>query len=87
MREFRRRPTSTLPPQEDTRSRDALVQVVRTGASATEVLSEKDLTMVRADELSELSRIAARMVWAFARHAGRVGATYTPRGGVSPVVK
>ena len=43
----------------------------RIGGSATEVLSEKDLTVLHKDEITEISRIAARMVRALASRPGR----------------
>ena len=70
-RGFRPRPTSAPPPDEDPGSADTFLQLVRTGASSTEVLSERDLTGLRSDELSELSRIAARIVRALASRPGR----------------
>ena len=57
--------------EDDAAARDTLVEVVRTGASAAEVVSEKDLTGLRSEELAELSRIAARMVRALAARPGR----------------
>ncbi len=71
MRDFRPRPRSILLPENDSRSDDTLLQIVRTGASAAEVAAEKDLTVLQSDELSELSRIAARMVRALASRPGR----------------
>ena len=52
-------------------SQDILVQLLRTGASAREVRSPGDLTVLRAEELSELSRIASRIVRALASRPGR----------------
>ena len=71
MREFRPRPSTTPPPDDDPSSADTFLQLVRTGASSTEVLSERDLTGLRPDELSELSRIASRIVRALASRPGR----------------
>ena len=71
IREFRRRPSAALLPEQDPLSEETLIQAVRTGASAAEVLSETELRVERADELAELSRIAARMVRALATRPGR----------------
>ena len=70
-REFRRRPRATVLPEEDSASRDTLVQVVRTGASATEVISQQELVVARSDEIAELEHIAARIVRALASRPGR----------------
>ena len=70
-RDFRPRPRAALLPEHDSRADDPLLQVTRTGASATEVLSETELTGVRTDELAEVSRIAARIVRALASRPGR----------------
>ena len=71
MRDFRRRPAATLLPEHDAQSTDPVVQVLRTGASPNEVVSEQDLAVRGADEMSELSRIAARIVRALASRPGR----------------
>ena len=71
MREFRPYPSAIRLPGQDVHSGDTLLQVVRTGASASEVVSQKDLTVLRSDELSELSRIAAGVVRALASRPGR----------------
>ena len=71
MRELRPRPRVALEPEHDAESPDLYIQVARTGASASEVVSHRDLTLLRADELSELSRVAARMVRALASRPGR----------------
>lgn len=70
-REFRRNPSIALMPEEDPSSENTLVQMLRTGASARRAQSRKDLSVIRADELSEISRIAAQMVRAMASRPGR----------------
>ena len=55
----------------DPRFTETAVQIVRTGASAAEVISETDLTAVDPDRLSDLSSIANRMVEALASRPGR----------------
>lgn len=70
-REFRRSPSIALMPEEDASSENTLVQMLRTGASARRAQSRKDLSVIRADELSEISRIAAQMVRAMASRPGR----------------
>ena len=66
-----RRPSNILVPEHDAESKDTLLQIVRTGASPKEALSDKDLTLLKANEYSELSRIAARMIRALASRPGR----------------
>ena len=66
-----RRPGNLAVPEHDEESEDTLIQIVRKGASPKEVLSDKDLTLLNADEYSELSRIAARMIRALASRPGR----------------
>ncbi|MCH7625392.1 MAG: VWA domain-containing protein [Chloroflexi bacterium] len=66
-----RRPDGLLVQEHDAESKDTLVQIVRTGASPKEALSDMDLTLLRDDEYSELSRIAARMIRALASRPGR----------------
>lgn len=70
-REFRRSPSIAMMPEEDTSSENTLVQMLRTGASARRAQSRKDLSVIRADELPEISRIAAQMVRAMASRPGR----------------
>lgn len=70
-RDFRRRPNTLFMPEHDAASSDSLIQIVRTGASAREVVSEQDLALVRANEFAALSRIAAKMVRALATRPGR----------------
>ena len=50
---------------------DKLIQVVRTGASADEVISDKSLSATPDDELSELGRVASRIARALASRPGR----------------
>ena len=71
MPEFRPRQSGARLPEQDLRSGDTLLQLLRSGASPIEVLSERDLTGLRSDELSELYRIAARVVRALASRLGR----------------
>ena len=71
MREVRRYRRPSPLPESDSASQDALVQVVRTGASPVEVISDRDLSALGAEEMAELSRIAARMVRALASRPGR----------------
>ena len=70
-REFRRRPSAALMPDSDDDSENTLVEIVRFGASAMETSKDTDLTVLRADELAELSKIAARMIRALASRPGR----------------
>jgi hypothetical protein len=70
-REFGRRPSALQIPEHDETSKDTLVQILRTGASRQRVLSRPDLTVLRSDEMSEMSRIAARMVRAMSTRPGR----------------
>ena len=58
-------------PQDDPRSQDTVIQLLRTGASARRAASARDLSGLRGDDLAELSRIAARMVRALAARPGR----------------
>ena len=71
MREFRRRPATALLPEQDSTSENTLVQLLRSGASPREVISETDLTVLGVDELSEMSQLAARIVRALASRPGR----------------
>ena len=70
-REFRQRPRTLFMPEHDATSNESLIQVIQRGASAREAASEKDLTVIRADEYEELSKIAARMIRALASKPGR----------------
>ncbi len=58
-------------PEDDPESKDTVIQLLRTGASARHVTSDRDLSALAGEELSELSRIAARMVRALAARPGR----------------
>ena len=58
-------------PDDDPESTDTVIQLLRTGASARHVTSVRDLSALAGDDLSELSRIAARMVRALASRPGR----------------
>lgn len=71
-KEFRRAPSVAAMPEEDAGAERTLVQMLREGASARRGLAaRKDLSAIRADELAELARIAARMVRAMASRPGR----------------
>ena len=58
-------------PEDDPRSQDTVIQLLRTGASARHVVSARDLSALSGDDLAELSRVAARMVRALAARPGR----------------
>lgn len=58
-------------PEDDPQSQDTVIQLLRTGASARHVVSARDLSGLGGDDLSELSRVAARMVRALAARPGR----------------
>ena len=58
-------------PEDDPESKDTVIQLLRTGASARHVTSQRDLAELAGEDLSELSRIAARMVRALASRPGR----------------
>lgn len=70
-REFRRTPSVAIMPEEDSSSQKTLVQMLRTGASGRATATPPDLSVLRADELAELSGIAARMIRAMATRPGR----------------
>ena len=70
-KELRPRPRSLLLPEHDAASENTLVQLLRTGASSREVRSPTDLTVIRAEEQSDVSRIASRIVRALASRPGR----------------
>ncbi len=79
---LRKYPTGFLTPEHDVHSKDTVIQLLRTGASANEVFSEKDLTVLGANELSEFSRIAARMVRALASRPGRRRKSHRRKGAI-----
>ena len=66
-----RMPRALALPGDDPESKDSLIQLVRTGASGRHVTSETDLSALDRQDMSELSRIAARMVRALASRPGR----------------
>ena len=66
-----RAPRALALPGDDPESKDSLIQLVRTGASGRHVTSETDLSALDRQDMSELSRIAARMVRALASRPGR----------------
>ncbi|MDA0768817.1 MAG: hypothetical protein BZY79_06690 [SAR202 cluster bacterium Casp-Chloro-G4] len=68
---LQRRPRSLFGVSNDQQSEDIAIQEMRVGASDVELNAKKDFTVIRADEFSELSRIAARMVKALASRPGR----------------
>ena len=70
-KEFRRAPGAAMMPEDDASSQNTLVQMLRTGASSRASAAPPDLSVLRADEISELSGIAARMIRAMATRPGR----------------
>ncbi len=58
-------------PEDDPESKDTVIQLLRHGASALHVTSERDLSALAGGDLAELSRIAARMVRALSSRPGR----------------
>ena len=58
-------------PEDDQDSKDTVIQLLRAGASALHVTSERDLSALAGGDLAELSRIAARMVRALSSRPGR----------------
>ena len=58
-------------PDDDPDSEDTVIQLLRTGASAQDVIAQRDLSSLEGEDLNELSRIAARMVRALASRPGR----------------
>ena len=58
-------------PEDDPDSIDTVIQLLRTGASGQHVTAQRDLSALAGEDLSELSRIAARMVRALASRPGR----------------
>jgi len=81
-REYRQRPNTLRLAERDAAAESVLMEVFRTGASPAEVFSEKDLTVLRSDELSDLSRIAARMVRALAARPGRRRKRHKRKGAI-----
>ena len=70
MKELRRRP-QVLAPRSDPSADNTAVQLLRTGASSRHVVTGQDLTVLDADGMAEMSRIAARVVRALASRPGR----------------
>ena len=70
-RDFRPKPTSIRLPENDPTSADMILEIFRHGASPRHVFSNPDLTVLRSDELSDMSRIAARLVRALSARPGR----------------
>ena len=70
-RRLRPRPRSLAIMENDLRSKDTLIQVLRTGASAREWASGQELVALGEGESAELAAIAARMVRALASRPGR----------------
>lgn len=64
-------PRALALPGDDPESKDTLMQLVRTGASGRHVTSETDLSALDAQDMSEISRIAAKIVRALASRPGR----------------
>ncbi len=71
MWEFRRRRSTLLSADPEERANETILEIFREGASSAEVISARDLTVMRSDELEELSRIAARMIRALVIRPGR----------------
>ena len=81
-REFRKRPSAALKVDSDDDSEDTLVEVMRSGASATETSKDTDLTVLMPDELAELSKVASRMIRALASRPGRRRKRHKHKGAV-----
>ena len=64
-------PRALALPGDDPESKDTLMQLVRTGASGRHVTSETDLSALDAQDMSEISRLAAKIVRALASRPGR----------------
>ena len=58
-------------PEDDPESKDTVIQILRHGASALHATSQRDLSTLAGGDLSELTRIAARMVRALSSRPGR----------------
>ena len=68
-------------PGDDPDSKDTVIQLLRTGASARHTTGGRDLSALAAgDDLSEIQRIAARMVRALASRPGRRRKRHRRRG-------
>ena len=80
-KEFRRTPSMAMMPEDDASSQNTLVQMLRTGASSRATASPPDLSVLHSDELSELSRVAARMIRAMATRPGRRRKRHPRKGG------
>ena len=79
-RRLRPRPRSLALMENDLRSKDTLIQVLRTGASAREWASGQELVALDEGESAELTAIAARMVRALASRPGRRRKRHRRRG-------
>lgn len=79
-RRLRPRPRSFALLEQDPGSKDTLIQMLRTGASAHEWAAGQDLVPLGEGESTELSAIAARMVRALASRPGRRRRRHRRRG-------
>ena len=74
-RRFNRRigtlPSGTANTEEADEAQPQSVQIFRTGASPVEVVARRDLTVLKGDDLEEVSRIAARLARALPSRPGR----------------
>ena len=68
---LQRKPASLFGVRDDQQSEEIAIQELRIGAGDVELDAPKDLTTIHADEFSELTRIAARIVKALASRPGR----------------
>ena len=68
-------------PEDDPDSKDTVIQLLRTGASARHTTGGRDLSsLADGDDASEIQRIAARMVRALASRPGRRRKRHRRRG-------
>lgn len=71
VRELRPGPRSIRLPENDPTSSEMYLEIFRHGSSPRHVFSNPDLTVLRSDELSDMHRIAARLVRALSARPGR----------------
>ena len=83
-RRLRPRPRSLALMENDLRSKDTLIQVLRTGASAREWASGQELVALGEGESAELTAIAARMVRALGVEAGAQAQATQAQGHARP---
>ena len=79
-RRLRPRPRSFALLEQDPSSKDTLIQMLRTGASAREWAAGQEFVALDEGESAELARIAARMVRALASRPGRRRRRHRRRG-------